>query len=151
MELILETYQELDIQTPAITVYGVQSSMSLPSFAWMLGTYLSLRFRYDILREKFIGFKDTIQYKEWNLLGYPIHEKFETYLAFPDNREPNQLIAITRNYEKDLNAYFLPQYPDQDFFIFFYEVSPQHYPIIENIPETNITLLIEQSLNNKKI
>lgn len=133
MELVFETCQDLEIETPDVSVFGVQTSISLPSFAWILGNYLSLRFRYDILREKFIGFNDLIKYRKWNLLGYAIHEQFETYTAFPDITEPNCLIAVTRNYEKELNSYFLPQYPEQDFFIFVYSPSAELLFRIENI------------------
>lgn len=134
MEVILELYQDLEIKTPEVSVLGVQTSLSIVNFVWILGKSTSLRFRYDILREPFIGFNDMKKYRQWNLLGYPIHEKFETYIAFPEITEPNCLIAVTRNYEDKLNSYFLPQYPEQDFFIFMYEVPTELCQTIENVP-----------------
>ena len=143
LELILEACQDLEIQTPDVSVLGVQTSLDLPNFAWMLGNNLSLRFRYDILKERFIGFNDMAKYKQWNLLGYAIHEKFESYIAFPDVTEPNRLITITRNYEKELKSYFLPQYPEQDFFIFMYEMPSEFLQTVANIPlEAILTPLV---------
>ncbi|MCS7028769.1 MAG: hypothetical protein NZ519_08390 [Bacteroidia bacterium] len=123
LEATLEELQpQLQIPPAEVSVIGVQTSFTLPHFAWCVGNCLSLRFRYDILREKFIGFNDLKKYKKWNLLGYPIHEEFETYIAFPDVTEPNKIIAITRNYECKQNKHFFPQYKEQDYFIFLYSM-----------------------------
>ncbi len=140
MELVFKTCQNLEIETPEVSVLGVQTSLSLPNFAWILGNCLSLQFRYDIMREKFIGFNDLVKYRKWNLLGYAIHEQFETYIAFPEVTEPNRLITITRNYDKNIESYFLPQYPEQDFFIFMYSPSSEFCRLIEKNIHAEVTL-----------
>lgn len=140
MEVVFETCQDLEIETPEVFVFGVQTSLSLPIFAWTLGNFLSLQFRYDILRESFIGVNDLIKYKQWNLLGYAIHEQFETYIAFPEITEPNRLIAVTRNYEEKLQMHFLPQYPEQHFFIFLYSPSSELYYLMEKEIHTEIII-----------
>ncbi|MCS7077668.1 MAG: hypothetical protein NZ455_13210 [Bacteroidia bacterium] len=124
MQTVVELQSDLlEIEAPEVSLIGVKTQLSLPHFAWCVENCLSLRFRYDILREKFIGLNDLKKYKKWNLLGYPIHDYFETYIAFPDISEPSKLMAITRNYEPTLNKYFLPQYKNQDFFVIVYNMD----------------------------